>query len=426
MGRIRLILLILSLSLLFSCNRGEKELELGIFSGSVWDVPNWQSFRFFDEAIEKYGAMESDISISYRSGTLREDYSEWLSQKMLKGEEPDLFLILPEDFILFSSIGILEDLGPYMAKDPRFRREAYFANALNSGLYGRGQYGFPLEVVPTFMFVNESLLNSRGIDVPENDWTWEDLYSISYELSSYYKNETGQVGAVSGFDWKIAAYTNGQPLFPCDGHAILLSSPGVREAINFAGRLAGLGRPGTDPDFENGDVAFTPMPFSEYRSYAFYPYSIQKYSNFNWKALPLPAGPKGRHVGELRSLLIGMSSRSARKAEAWEFLKFLVSDREIQTNIFQYSQGVPVLKEVLEQENVKIFLSRGKDSEAPLLTAEQITDSIEQSLVIPRFAKYDEALAMADKGLESIEMNPSRQEHQISVLERKIDDYLKH
>ncbi|MBN2659124.1 MAG: extracellular solute-binding protein [Spirochaetales bacterium] len=414
------------LFLLISCGRGETELELGIFSGSAWGVPNWQSFLFFDEAIDKFTGGNPGISVVYRSGTLREDYSEWLSQKMLKGEEPDIFLILPEDFVLFSSIGILEDLEPYMEKDPDFHRDDYFANALKSGLYGNEQFGFPLEVVPTLMFVNETILDEKGLSVPGNDWTWDDLYRISYDLSSYYEEEDNPVQAVSGFDWKMAAYTNGRSLFSDEGDRIHLLEDGVREAITFAGRLEGLNRSETARDFENGDVAFTPMPFSEYRSYAFYPYSIKKYSTFDWKALLLPSGPGGDKVGELRSLLIGISSRSTHKREAWEFLKFLVSDRETQTNIFHYSQGVPVLKEVLEQENVKIFLSRGRDVETPLLTAEQITSAIERSLVIPRFPRYEEALEMADGGLKSIEVNPSRLEHQISVLEREINDFLQH
>ena len=424
---LRFTSVLIFMSLFLSCNQNTTELEIGTFSGSVWNVPNWQSFKFFDEAIDNYTNENSDIKISYRSGTLKEDYSEWLSQKILLGEEPDLFLILPEDFILFSSIGLLEDLNPLMESDSDFDREDYFSNALNSGIYEEGQFGFPLEVVPTLMFVNETLLDKKGISVPEDNWNWEGFYSISYDLSSFKSPQAeDQIQAVIGFDWKIAAYTNGQHLFTENGDQSLISENGIKEAVKFASTLEGLKREEPSLDFEDGNVAFTPMPFSEYRAYAFFPYSIQKYSNFDWEALLLPKGPHGNNGGELQSLLIGISARSKHKREAWEFLKFLVSDVETQKNIFHYSHGVPVLKEILHMEDVKIFLSRGRNLEISLLTAEQITESIENSLVFPRFEKYEEALELADNALDVIEINPSRLEHQLSVLDIEITDFLKH
>ena len=31
---------------------------------------------------------------------------------------------------------------------------------------------------PELMFVNKTILNEAGYDVPDEDWTWEDFYEI--------------------------------------------------------------------------------------------------------------------------------------------------------------------------------------------------------------------------------------------------------
>lgn len=59
------------------------------------------------------------------------------------------------------------------------------------------------------MFVNKTILNEAGYDVPDEDWTWEDFYEIV-------KGVTGDTDGdgeydtfgVCGYRWRQAAYTN--------------------------------------------------------------------------------------------------------------------------------------------------------------------------------------------------------------------------
>ncbi len=412
--------MVLASLLLFSgCHEREQHLEIGLFSGSVWDVPYWQSYTFFDQAIEKYTELHPHVTISYRSGTMKESYSEWMSQEILNGREPDLFLVRPEAFTLFAKLGILHDLSGYMEKD--FDSRLYYRNAVEAGQFEKGQYGFPLEVVPTLMFVNQTILSENAIPLPENDWTWEEFYDICYTLK-----DNSSVKAVEGFDWRLAAFTNGQQLFSDNGTQSYLTEEGVLEAVSFIGKLNAISPPDDSYHFEDGNVAFAPLPFSEYRAYAYYPYSIQKYKNFDWEALLLPRGPDGQNGAELQSLLVSISSRSRKKDLAWDFLQFLITDPEIQKSVFTYSHGVPILKNILELNETRIFLSRGKDTEAPLLSPEQITQAIENSLVFPRFEKYEEAVSLIERSLVDIGQNESRLKHQLSIINLRLNDFLAH
>jgi multiple sugar transport system substrate-binding protein len=58
----------------------------------------------------------------YDSGVQKEDYSLWLSEKIVTGKEPDIFLVPSEDFNTLSSLGAMKDLDSLMEKDQNFNK----------------------------------------------------------------------------------------------------------------------------------------------------------------------------------------------------------------------------------------------------------------------------------------------------------------
>jgi len=99
---------------------------------------------------------------------------------------------------------------------------------------------------------------------------------------------------------------------------------------------------------------------------------------------------------------------------------------EIQKSVFTFSHGVPILKNILELIETRIFLSRGKDTEAPLLSPEQIPQAIENSLVFQRFEKYEEAVLLIERSPVEIGQNESRLKHQLSNINIRLKDFLAH
>ena len=70
-------------------------LEFGMFTGSNWDVAQANSFTIIDKAIAKFEHAHPGVTVHYYSGIRKDDYSEWFSRKLLAGEEPDIFSLLP-------------------------------------------------------------------------------------------------------------------------------------------------------------------------------------------------------------------------------------------------------------------------------------------------------------------------------------------
>ena len=133
-----------------------------------------------------------------------------------------------------------------------------------------------------------------------------------------------------------------------------------------------------------------PMLFSEYRAYKPYPLSVKKYSSFEWECLSMPAGPDGSNVSRLDTLLIAMNRKSKNKQAAFEFMKLLTADEEIQSEIFAYSEGVSVLKKVTESEQTLARLL--EDSGNSGFQLDTLSSAVENAVVYPGFDGYDEMI----------------------------------
>ena len=101
-------------------------LKVGVFAGSNWDVPSGNGYKLIDDAIERFEQQHPDIKVEYTSGILKEDYSLWLANQFVKGEEPDVFIVLDDDFNTLSSIGALKDLTGFIENDKDFAIENYY------------------------------------------------------------------------------------------------------------------------------------------------------------------------------------------------------------------------------------------------------------------------------------------------------------
>jgi len=403
-------------------------LEVGIFAGSNWDVANANSYVIIDKAIEKFEAEHKNVKVHYYSGIRKEDYSEWFSRQLLRGKEPDVFMVLGEDFNQFAEIGIMKDLETLMVTDPEFQADNYYTATLHAGQYGGRQYALPYETVPTLMFVNKSLLNKEGMLVPDNDWTWDDLYEISKKVTKDTDGDgiLNQFGTYN-YGWMEAAYSNGAELFDENGTESYFNDDKVTEAVRFAKQITELNQMQkvTRDDFDSGNVAFMPLPFTEYRTYKTYPYKIKKYTKFQWDCITLPAGKEGDNTSVINTLLIGISNRTNKEKLAWEFLKLLTYDEEIQMDLFRYSQGVSVLKSVTESKETEEILQADMEKNEKFIDNALVSSVIENGVVTPKFPKYEDTILMADNEISRIIEDDDNIENSMRILQRQISEYLR-
>ncbi len=376
------------------------ELTLGVYTSGDWGVPNPDSMVLFDRAIERFEALHPGITVTYRSGMLREDYSEWIAGQALSDTLPDVFVILPEDFGKFVSLGMLQDLSGNISRDPDFDAGAYYSTALKSGQIGGTQYALPFEIAPTMMFVNKTLLLNEGIEIPGADWTWEEFYEISEKVTQD-KNNDGKLDQFGCYDftWESAAVTNGAEVL--DGRTALFNSEKFSAAVDFAKRINGLnqGVNLTSVDFDKGAVAFCPLAFSNYRAYKSYPYRIKKYSDFEWDCIPMPTSRDGGYTSELQTLQMGISARSRNEKAAWDLLEYFTGDYEMQMSLLEYSHGLPAIRKVLESDEASRILQKDMPNEESYIDLNLLGEVIENAKIMPPFQQYSELKDLADSNL---------------------------
>lgn len=403
-------------------------LEFGMFTGSNWDVASANSFVIIDKAIDRFEKEHPGVTIHYYSGVLKEDYSEWFSRKLLAGEEPDVFMVLGRDFNQFASMGVMKNLEPLMEKDPEFDSENYFSSAFSSGKYESVQYGLPYETVPTLMVVNKTLLMQENIEMPREDWTWKDLYQICRQVT----RDTDGDGIIDqfgtyNFDWFDAVCANGGGIFDSKGVECHLTDSRVVEAVKYVRRINELygGRKITQDDFNEGKVAFMPLTFAEYRTYKTYPYKIRKYTNFQWDCITMPAGKPGENTSQVDTLLMGISSGTDKEELAWEFLKLLTYDEEIQMDIFHYSQGASVLKAVTQSDEMERIVQEDMEQGDTVINGKLLGRVIEEGHVEPQFKKYEQAMALTNSEMNKILEEGKDVESSLKILQHTINSFLK-
>ena len=405
----------------------DEVVTIGVFSDSYWEVQNGYSYRILEDAVSVFEQQHPGVHVEYVSGILKEDYSEWLSEQLLSDKAPDIFCVLPEDFNDLAELGALKDLTDFIERDDEFQADKFYSSAYKYGQYGHIQYSVPYECAPKLMFVNKTILNKEGLTVPDEDWTWEEFYEICEKVTK----DTDSNGALDQFGvvnytWEEAFESNGIRLFDEQGTECYLADDNVETALVFVEKLQELnsGYNVTTNDFDLGNVVFQPMSFSEYRAYKPYPLSIKKYSGFEWECIPMPAGPDGDNISTLDTLLIAMNENTTNAQYAWDLMKILTCDTQIQSEIFDYSEGVSVLKEVTESDETlqRLMESSGDGNN---LNLQILSDAVESAVVTVNFRNYNEAVAEVDKAVNAIIEGSSNIRMEQIIWNRAINKYLK-
>lgn len=396
-------------------------LTIGFYSDAQLTGSTKEMYDHYDRIIEKFEAKFPGTKVNYTSGIPGEEYSEWLGEKLLKGEEPDAFLVMPGDFEMLAESGALCNLDDPVSSDYTFDPEVYYKPAMDFGRFRDNVYALPISCVPTIMFVNKTLLEDNGMTMPDDDWTWDEFYDICQKISESGKGEFG----VYGYGWKDAVRSNGASLFSGDGKTCNLTDDKIQEAIRFQIRLDALngGYTVRSKDFDLGRVAFRPFSYSEYRAYQPYPWRVKKYTGFEWDGIQMPKGPHGDNVSEIDTLLMGISAHSDNKEMAWEFVKMCSSDEELQKGFYSCLRGISPLKAVAENDRMVDVIMEDMPGER-VFNKDTIGSIMSKAVTKPRFAGYEQAENMADKIIQQEMYGDSFEESMLLTEQRKINNYL--
>lgn len=294
------------------------------------------------------------------------DYGTKLQTMLAGGDYPDVFFLGNGDVPAYVTRGQLLGLDERIARDSFDLSDVFPANLALYNVDG-AQYGFPVDAPSQQIFYNASRFEAAGIEPPSSDWadeswTWDSFLEKAIALTDASSNLWGwQVK--SGFRfWWVWITANGGNFFSDDGSACVLNAPESVEALQFLADLIHVHKvaPPMDVASELGSATLFETGITAMETY--FPAIGYMRSHigekFTWDVAPHPAGKAGKSCAGGGTGHV-ISANSPHPEEAWEFLKFVISQPAVEkwTEIMGI---VPPLQSVADSE---VFLSPGQPPE---------------------------------------------------------------
>lgn len=120
---------------------------------------------------------------------------------------------------------------------------------------------------------------------------------------------------------------------------------------------------------------------------------------------------------------MGMSARTTKKRESWEFLKMLTMDEEIQELIYKDASGASALKNVTTSPEMMEFLNKDTPGESDI-DLSLLDDTIEKAVPSQAFRAWQEAEERMDHVLTELMVSDEDISTVLLNLTREIDELI--
>lgn len=383
----------------YQTSHEKKTLTIGLYTSSSWDVPNGHQYHVIDYAIKKFKKEHPEIKVKYEGGIQQEDYRNWLSEKIIENKTPDLLIVPNQDFNSLASEGAFKCLNSMMQKD-HLSPKIFYKSTLKAGQYNNQQLALPYEANPTLMVMNKTLLQKLRIALPTKNWTPKQFYELCHQVV-YSTKKKKYYGITMNYTWQDAQLAYGNQLFNKDDNNVELTTDKSRKAFSLIENLTN-DQPSynvTSRLFDKGRVAFMPLGLAQYRTYTSYPFHITRDNSFLWECTKMP-GNKDAQATPMETTMFAISSKSKNPTGAWEFMKLLCTDKNIQQEVMKTNMGTSVLPSVVASKDAQKILDK-KVINYHNLTTKKLDMIMKDGAILPKFKDYNNKLEGLDYKIQN-------------------------
>lgn len=165
---------------------GGKAKELTV---AIWDENQRKGLQTIaDEWTEQSGVKVNINVVEWDS------YWTLLEAGASGGTMPDVFWMHSNMAQVYMENDQLLNLDDYIANDDAIDLKNYYEGIVNLYSSNGSQYALPKDHDTIALLYNEALFKKYGVDVPTDDWTWEDVYEAAAKIT-----EAGKADGVYGF-----------------------------------------------------------------------------------------------------------------------------------------------------------------------------------------------------------------------------------
>ncbi|MGQ9839099.1 MAG: ABC transporter substrate-binding protein [Anaerolineae bacterium] len=313
------------------------EVEPGakiIFSG--WGDETEQ--KIYRDSIARFNKIYPGVTVDFQP--IPADFQTKLKAMMAGGTAPDVFYVDDQLMTAFGPSGQLMPLDDYMAQAGT-KREDFIAPLLTIFTLNGKTYALPKDWGTLGLVYLPEAFQAAGIPEPTANWMWEDLKKAAEAIQ-----KTGKYGGFCmNADWaRFApfAFGNGGAYASDNFTKALVDTPEVKEAAKFVTDMKKAGSIVTSADVGAGwcgEAIGKKLVGMTYEGGWMINFMRQNYPDVVWKAVPLPAGPKGK-ADVIFTNGIGVNASTKFPKAAAAFAIFLTSrdnQAEIVKTGFAYS-----------------------------------------------------------------------------------------
>ncbi|RAV23098.1 extracellular solute-binding protein [Paenibacillus contaminans] len=239
----------------------------------------------------------------------------------------------------FVDEGYAENLTPYIEKSPDFKAFKFKPGVIDSFQINGQQWALSRGNDAFLLFINKDIFAQRGVDLPKNNWTWDDFRKTAIALTDPGKKTWGlqDISSWELFITGVIPYSNGHTtntrMLSKDHRTSIANSPEVLEDLQWFQDLklkdgAALTSKLMSENKIEGDTWMTGNAAITVQPSPIIPvYNSQV--KFNWDIVPLPAGTaQQKGIGFNSPMFLAKASKN--KEAAWTFMKWWTTDPDAQ------------------------------------------------------------------------------------------------
>lgn len=281
-----------------------------------------------------------------------EKYVTAMNTQLMSGQGSDIMLLNDLPYPTYADKGLLVDIGRMMQADQSFDLSKYYGNVLEALKYKGNLYVLPVSFSIDLMAADKTLLENSRVKIDENTWSWNDFVQTAEQVVKANSNGgTQELYALAGIDERLLITSlvqdNFNKLVDSEKKEAYFTGQDFLDLLNLSKYLIDHKLVNTDTTQGNvmelasrGKLAFNLTPLR-----GFMDLQMAK-TTFGGDVQLLKSPGNEGNLSFSTNTMYGISSKSASKQLAWEFLKFLVSD-EMMTQ--RALLGLPINKQVVPQ-----------------------------------------------------------------------------
>ena len=312
---------------------------------ATWGTPT--EVESFQRLIDHYNRTRSPAHRVKLSHSQASSYTEQLLVQAAARNLPDLVHLDRKDLPLFVHRGLFEDLTPYIESDTSFDIELFLPELLPDCRVEGRYYAIPHNFSTLVLYYNKDHFDAEGLPYPDSTWTWGTLLQAAQWLTR--RDEKGKTVRYGCYVHMVAhtmVEQNGGRILNGTLDTCVIASFEAEQAIRFLTDLSEMY--GVTWNMLAQNILWDDM-FAGGRCSMVVngrwaaSYYMQSMPGEIVDVAPLPRGKYRKGAGV--NHMMAISAQSTKKKEAWEFLKFLVSEAG-QRMINEDGANIPALRSI--------------------------------------------------------------------------------